>query len=114
MQQKLKLPKQVTFVGKTWTIETSKDESGAFYNGNTATIGIGTKQPQTILNSFVHEVFEATMDEMFVKFRNCHTTGENGDVMFAFNHRDLDIIIGQVSLAIEALINRNSKTAHCR
>jgi len=99
----MKLPKKVLIAGKYWKVRTDKTTNGGSFRGDLAEMTIGTQYPQDVLETFLHEVIEATLMERHCRFYLYSAEG-NESYRFFFNHEEFDHVVRDLSVTLQNLM----------
>jgi hypothetical protein len=97
----VRVPKKVVIASREWTVKTSKAHGGGSFNGNTASIEVGTAVKQDVPGIFLHEVAEAILAERLLRYRTNHNPPNNGDYIFVMNHQQFEDFIFDLAYALK-------------
>ncbi len=97
----MKLPKTVFIAGQEWKVKLDPNLGGGHFEGGKAAITIGTKYPHNILNTFLHEIMEATLSKRNLRYVLGYDQPTNGDYRFIFNHREFENVIKDIAFSLK-------------
>ena len=100
----MRLPAKVTIYGKEYKVVKDPTRNGARVCESTNVIEIGTLEKGRILNNFLHEVIELIFVENFCRYDNHYAIPGDKDIVFVFDHRDLENIVPQIAVAIKGIL----------
>lgn len=100
----MKLPKKVIICGKEVKVETDKKCVGGRWASATNLISIGTRNPNEVADTFLHEVIEVVFVESGLRFERSRHTPENGEFVFVMTHQEFEIAVGQIAYALKDVL----------
>jgi hypothetical protein len=96
----------ISIAGAQWEIKL-EDTCGGGFDSSIPAIVVGTKMPKLIPTILLHEILEAILAERGCRYRLTNE-GDNGDLMFVFNHKEFDNLTRDLATALERFLNIDS------
>lgn len=98
-----KLPKTIIVCGVNYHIKQEPSSIGGSFDEATLTITIGTKFPEDVMDSLVHEVQELIYTKRKMRLIKEVVNPDNGDYFFVFNHEQFELAVGDFVAAMKGV-----------
>ena len=99
----MKLPDHLQICGVRYRLKQDPATAGGAFDEASLTITVGTRYPQDIPDTLLHEVIEAVLAKRMMRLVKEVGEPDNGDYVFVFTHEQFELAVGDIAAALRGI-----------
>ena len=98
----MKRPESLMICGKKFVVKYNPKKCSASYDAGNFIIEIGTKEPESVLENFIHEITELIFNMYFCRYTSS-ADNDSGCLIFVANHKEFQSITCELQAVLRQL-----------